>query len=234
MLVKKEHKQVFSPLNKPPAKHIKKWLQNVDNLNMAALEKDLFDGCKLHGAVGLFDQLLKPFLFELGRGWQTGRFTVAQEHAASECVSNFISVKWPRIVTDSNGARVVLATLPDQQHILGLQQVAVVLSMHGYKVSFIGRGAPVPALLQAVTQLQPTALMISIPISRSEQAKTALLRELRSQIDDSIQIIVGGSGAPINIPGILTLGSTAQLNDWAIQNNAPSEKIGVEPKTLMW
>ena len=197
---------------------IERWLRCVDRLDMAGLEKELLKAWSHHGAVGLLDNYVKPFLIEVGRQWRAGRYTVSQEHAATECVGGFLADRWRRLASGSTGPAVVLATLPGEQHILGLHQVAVALAMHGYRVHFLGRGAPVPALLAAVAQLKPMALMVGVSLAASPQKTRADLDCLREAIDPQIHIVIGGAGAPQTVDGILTLTSIAEVDEWAEKN----------------
>ena len=154
-------KQRTTPAHYPSTPSaLETWLQHVDQLDMTALEAALLKGWNQYGAIGLLDDYVRPFLVEVGLGWRAGRFTIAQEHVATECVSAFLAARWRPLVTQASEPAVVLATLPGEEHVLGIHQVALVLAMHGYRVHFLGRGAPVPALVAAVHQLKPMAFMV--------------------------------------------------------------------------
>ncbi len=198
-----------------PCSRIQAWLTHVDRLDMVALEKELLKAWSRHGAIGMFDLVVKPFMVEVGMGWQVGRFTVAQEHAVSECLSDFLATRWRQMATGATGPAVILAALPNQQHVLGLQQVAVVLSMYGYRVHFLGRGAPLSALVETVAQVRPVAMMLSIPVTNVPVQTTAQILELRSRISQDVQLVIGGRDAPRQLVGVQTLDSMSALNDWA-------------------
>jgi DNA-binding transcriptional MerR regulator len=105
-------------------------------------------------------EVLIPYLRELGDRWAAGTVTVAQEHFASHLVRGRLlglAGDW------GAGARstAVLACLPREAHDLGLVLLGVLISRHGWQVTFLGADTPFETLETSVHALRPTLVVLA-------------------------------------------------------------------------
>ena len=107
--------------------------------------------------------------------------------------------------------RVLLATLPGEEHTLGLLMVAAMLSSHGISTINLGAEVPMDQILHAVEQFH--ADIVGITFSGSYQYKNIRphLTELRELLPDDVEIWTGGEGVrrlrklPIGVTKFRTL-----------------------------
>jgi len=106
---------------------------------------------------------------------------------------------------------VLLATLPGEEHTLGLLMVAAMLSSHGVSTINIGAEVPMDQIGHAVEQFNVD--IVGITFSGAYQYKNIRphLIELRELIADDIEIWTGGEGVrrlrklPVGITKFSTL-----------------------------
>ncbi len=126
--------------------------------------------------------LLAPLLFEIGRDWERGAITVADEHR----FSNFCERVYAAIVarTSASGAQdstrpdqahVFLVNAPGNRHTLGIRLLALWLASHGVDAHALLPTPPLEALLTLVRHASPRALLVSValPEQRSGVLDTA-------------------------------------------------------------
>jgi methanogenic corrinoid protein MtbC1 len=83
-----------------------------------------------------------PFLVSVGDAWERGELHVRHEHFASACLGDFLRTARKPMDDRATGPVVVLSTLPDELHGLGLQMAAVVSAAAGWRVLMLGTNTP--------------------------------------------------------------------------------------------
>ncbi len=108
-------------------------------------------------------EVLAPALRTIGEGWHEGRVTVGEEHRASAVAHRLIGRLGARFATPGRPrGRVVLGAAPGERHRLPLAMVADILRASGYEVIDLGSDVPVESFVEAVEEVQPIALGISV------------------------------------------------------------------------
>ena len=150
-----------------------------------------------------------PLLVAVGDGWASGRLSVAHEHFVSEKLEDLLkSLRMP-FDQRARGPVMALATLPGENHALGLHMAAMVASSCGWKVRCFGRDLPLREMQAVARELKPRALGLSISNAATpERSRSAVLR-MRHMLPDGIALVVGGAGAPA-LPESATM---ARMND---------------------
>jgi hypothetical protein len=190
------------------------WLEHVKALDPAALDQAIRISASQLGVFSFISEHVSPFLQEVGDAWEVGEIGVHEEHFASERLRVFLEDLWMPFATGSGGPHVVLATLPGEQHVLGLHMAAAVVATRGCPIIFLGADVPLEALAKSVLDSRADALLISVSTEGSESAP-ALLRDLRSLIPSTVAILCGGSGAPRSVPGTHYFSGLEPLAHWA-------------------
>lgn len=166
------------------------------------------------GPVAFMEQVVARFLWRVGELWERGRMSVAHEHFASERLRDFLTAQWRPLSDRARGPLVICAALPGEQHVLGLHMVAALVALSGWRVMFLGADLPIDELLRAIAQARPRALMISLAASARAAERRPLIEGLRAQLPDEIALLLGGAGAPADLPGCHRLDDLVALTSW--------------------
>lgn len=191
-------------------------LHAVASLDRATLTQVLTADWARLGPVEFLERRIAPLLREVGDAWADGRLDVAAEHFVSESVGDLLrSLRLP-FDERASGPLVLLATLPDEQHALGLQMAALVLAVSGCRVCNLGANVPVEQIATHAAQLGARAVAISLSSTLAESRASTLLARLRSRLPPETDLVVGGEGAPDSRAGVLTIPDLRALHAWGI------------------
>jgi len=137
-----------------------------------------------------------PVLRRVGTAWSLGQATVLQEHF----VSGFCRARMMEMFTmlqsnDRTGPHVICACAPTEDHELGLLGTAVLLSLKGYRVSWLGARCPANELLSLVARQRPDLVCLAAVWGSDPNELLAQVRALSAVISDHARIVVGGNDA---------------------------------------
>ena len=136
--------------------------------------------------------VIAPALEEVGRGWESGRFTVAQEHLVSESVR----ARLERLLADARGGvrgRAVLACGPGERHELGVLMLAVLLRADGWQVAYLGADTPLPDALSLAAQ--SGARLCCLSVARAETLAELTEAAARVPVPRGVAVVLGGAAA---------------------------------------
>ena len=106
--------------------------------------------------------VLQPALYEIGRCWAVGDFSVAEEHSATAVTQSVIGMLGPRMRTAPKDGRLAVVTgSPEERHALGVQMVADFLEGDGWEVLPLGASTPASDLAELADQERPDAVCLS-------------------------------------------------------------------------
>jgi DNA-binding transcriptional MerR regulator/methylmalonyl-CoA mutase cobalamin-binding subunit len=138
-------------------------------------------------------EVLIPILREVGRQWEAGRLSVAQEHAAAAAVRNYLGSALRSLGRHERDPVAVSTTPSGELHEFGALVAAVYAASHGFRVAYLGPNLPTEELVRTVRTLRARLVMVSA-VARSRGLEAAL-RELRTELPARVQIVVGGAAA---------------------------------------
>ena len=150
--------------------------------------------CEKQGMTGFILETVAPLLLAVGELWVNGKLQVFQEHFLSEQLIRFLNAEIARTGKITGKPRVLLATLPGEEHTLGLLMVAALLSSRGISVINLGGEVPMDQIARAVQQFH--ADVVGITFSRAYPYRNIRphLVELRELIPDAVDVWTGGEG----------------------------------------
>ncbi|MCP4809148.1 MAG: cobalamin B12-binding domain-containing protein [Proteobacteria bacterium] len=195
------------------------WLEIVARLDGPGFDRALRLALAEQGLADFVSGAIAPFLRELGAAWADGRIDVHQEHFASHRVRACLEGVW-RPLAGGPGRPVVLATLPGEQHDLGLQMVAAVLVTEGVPLVFLGADLPLSSIRKSVEETRPRALVLSATEHTGERA-SGQLAALLPTLPPGTEVLFGGRGAQ-PLEGVRLLGGLQELRRWA---RAPAQGV---------
>ncbi len=193
---------------------VEQWIEAVHRFDENILTQGFFEEWSRQGPLKFILNFAVPFVYQVGKGWETGELTVSQEHFASERLEHFLSGMWRRMNERKAGLTVLLTTLPGDPHRLGIQMCSVVSSLTEAKIVYLGPNTPCEDIVSAVDQSEAGVLCISISPTMSPAKVEDYLVEIRGVLNKNVDIVIGGTGAPEGIPGIERFDSFSEYFDW--------------------
>lgn len=192
-----------------------RWLEATQQLDDEALTNQFYRDWGQLGPLRFVNERVIRFLRRLGDGWIAGEITVAEEHFASERLSDFLAGQWRRMNERLGGRPLLVASLPGDPHRLGLHMVSTVAAAAEQKVVYVGPQTPIRELISATRRVHPVALCLSISGVMDQRQSIRSVDELRVAIDEDVSMVVGGEGAPLPQPGVHRITEFTEFYDWA-------------------
>ncbi|MCU0662002.1 MAG: MerR family transcriptional regulator [Myxococcota bacterium] len=197
-----------------PLLEIEDWLTLVRSFGGASLELKLRRSIGRLGASRFVLERAVPFLDELGRKWESGALTVAHEHFASAVVENVLSSVWRPLSLRPRGSRVVLASFEGELHTLGLHMAAVLLTMAGFEVVFLGANTPLEDLLLAGNEPQVAAVIVGFVKSSNLETGAERLAALRAGLEPTRTLVAGGDVPLLECSGVIHIKTMAAFESF--------------------
>ncbi|WP_319478554.1 cobalamin-dependent protein [Marispirochaeta aestuarii] len=131
---------------------------------------------------------------EIGRLWQTGNVSVAQEHYCTGATQLIMSRLYPYVFNhEKNGLTFIGTSVGDELHELGIRMVSDFFELDGWDTIFLGANTPAKDILRCIMDEQAKVIGISVTI-------TFHLHKAREIIDSiaenpelrGVRILVGG------------------------------------------
>lgn len=177
------------------------WLEAVlgasFHLDRAALAGALQAEAARLGTMEFLRDRVEPLLVEVGEAWARGELGVRHEHLLSEALEDQLRSLRARLEPTASGRPVVLATLPNEHHRLGLQVAALVVAATGRSQRLLGPRTPVDELVAAATAADAAAVGISVSVSAAGPESSALVTTLRQALPEAVDLWIGGRGGPM-------------------------------------
>lgn len=170
-------------------------LEAAAALDAQQLER-LLRRATLHlGASAAIEQVIVPFLHQIGVRWHENQINPAHEHLATAVVQRTLHWILEGNAPVAEGPAIVLAAPEGERHELGLQIVTAVAAGEGWRVIFLGADLPAETIASATLQSGARLLAISIVSSQGTPALLKRLTALRHALPASVTILVGGAAA---------------------------------------
>lgn len=183
-----------APAASPVDPELRALLALVRSHEMPALRRTLNQAVMRLGLGRFLSELLAPLNVQIGEAWMRGEIQVFEEHMYTESVIAVL-----RSALGNTGSlprpgmpRVLLATFPNEPHVLGLLMAEIMLVLEGCECVSLGAQTPVAEIAQAarVQRAQIVGLSFS-PAFNSVQLLRGL-EELRERLPQGVQIWTGG------------------------------------------
>lgn len=157
----------------------------------AALSRD----ASVLGVGAFLRERAAPLLEKVGEAWRDGALEIRHEHFFSEVLEDQLRSMRASLEASDRGRPVVLATLPDELHGLGLQLVALAVAASGRTVRVLGPFLPVEEIVRAAEALEASAVGISVTAFGVGERTTAEITQLRDALPARTRVWLGGAGA---------------------------------------
>ncbi len=145
------------------------------------------------GGVAVSDiylEVLQPAQYEIGRLWQLGEMSVAEEHFCSAVTQSTMSQLCAYLEPAQLTRSVVVATAIGD-HEIGLRMLCDLLEEDGWTSYYLGGNTPIDSVLKAVVDRKATLLAISVAMTFNLDGLSELIQRARAHCP-GVKIVVGG------------------------------------------
>ena len=134
-----------------------------------------------------------PLTVQIGFAWQQGRLQVFEEHLFTELTARVLRQAIAAVPGGSE-PRVLLTTLPNEPHELGLLMVEAVLSLEGAQCISLGTQMPLTEIVGAVAAHRVDVVALSFSAAFPARQARALVQQLRAALPGATELWTGGTG----------------------------------------
>lgn len=191
------------------------YLQAVSMHNAILLQRMLIRAQLRMGLASFIQDLVAPLTTAVGDAWAQRRFEVFEEHFYTEVLTRVLRQAIANL-PPPRGARpvVLLTTLPDEMHGLGLLMVEALLALENCRCISLGTQTPLGDIVQAARAHKADIVALSCTNVLSSPFVLDCLQQLERQLPANVEIWAGGSCAALHqapINGVKTFDSLQPL-----------------------
>lgn len=190
-------------------------IQHLTADDPAALATELRRAALRLGPSQFLSEIAHPFAVTVGEMWEQGKLEVHHEHLASEALTTLLRLLLSTCEDGMGEPVVLLATLPTEQHGLGLEMIALYLAVHRATPRLLGVNTPRAQIVKAARALQVDVVGLTITPCSDLEATAEDIRWMLSELPRRVQIWLGGAGASslsISDPGLKSVTSFAGVD----------------------
>lgn len=171
------------------------------------------------GLQSFVQDTMAPLTTLVGLAWEQGQLEVFEEHLFTE-LSKRVLRQAISGVAGGRSPRVLLTTLPEEPHALGLLMAESVMAIDGAHCIPLGTQMPMVSIVEAARAHRADVVALSFSAAFPSRRIAPMLLQLRGLLPPAVALWVGGSGAARlgPQPGIRTLESLTAIQtalaDW--------------------
>lgn len=187
--------------------------------DVISLQRQLRGAALSLGPKRFVAELAHPASVRVGELWADGKIEVRHEHVFTECLSSQLHLLLSALDEVAGAPSVLLATLPDEPHSLGLEMIAVVLAASHVTPRLLGVDTPPEQIVAAARAYRCDAVGIAIMPPADLQKVGAQLQWMLTELPRRVPIWAGGAGAwdlHLDADGLVIIREWAGLDE-AIQ-----------------
>ena len=158
-------------------------------------------------------ELIAPLTQAVGEAWFQGRIGVLEEHTYSEQAVQILKeiVHQTPVSTDK---KILMATLPGEQHVVGLLMASCVCALEGLGVLYVGPQTPLDDIVRGAVSAGCCCVGISSSPHGNRRVVAQQLVRTRRLLPSEIALWVGGAGVasiPVLPPAIQRFSDLRQI-----------------------
>ncbi len=170
-------------------------LEKAREFDREGLTAELQQEASTLGVGRFLRERVEPLLVGLGDAWSTGEIQVRHEHFAANVLEDVLRSLRVPLEPGTAGRPIVLASLPDEPHTLGLLVVALALAADGRSVRMLGSHSPTEEIALTAEEIDAAAVGLSISEYSVGTQTAGAVDDLRRRLSPRIELWLGGTGA---------------------------------------
>lgn len=142
----------------------------------------------------IYEKIIRKSLYNIGDLWESGKISVATEHLASAIVESVLNEMYSGIISKTrNNKTVIVASVENEAHQIGIKMVADIFEMHGWNALFLGANVPTKDLISFMEDIRPDFIGLSLSISFNISTLESTIQCILAA-NPTMKILIGGQG----------------------------------------
>ncbi|MER2108968.1 MAG: MerR family transcriptional regulator [Solibacillus sp.] len=145
----------------------------------------------------LLDDVILPFLRQVGSYWETNIWGEYQEAMASLAVRDFLVSLRRTIAVSADAPLIVGSCLPGERHEIPMHILLIKCMMHGYQTLMLGPSPAPQAIESTVILKKPAVVLLTASTNEPFEQRLQDIRAIEAfaKITPDVKFYVGGAGA---------------------------------------
>lgn len=168
---------------------------------LALIRKHQAIALREHLGMALLRLGLKQFVIEVvaqlnvavGLEWAQGRIAIFEEHLYTEQIQHLLRHAIGSMPQASGRPRVLLTTLPGEEHQIGLLMAHACMAVEGVQCISLGVQTPAREIVHAARAHSADVVGLSFSEVMKLNQATKAIKELRAQLDPNVDLWAGGA-----------------------------------------
>jgi DNA-binding transcriptional MerR regulator/methylmalonyl-CoA mutase cobalamin-binding subunit len=177
---------------------LRPYLDQVKAHRVEELRRQFAQGLLRLGLARFVTDVVAPLNDRVGDAWTRGEFEIFEEHLYTEAVQVVLRNAINGIPQAQGRPNVLLTTLPQESHGLGILMVEAILSLEGCRCVSLGVQTPVWDIVLAADAQKSDIVALSFSAAFGPAAMVEGLAELRVKLPRSVEIWAGGRCAVLH------------------------------------
>jgi DNA-binding transcriptional MerR regulator/methylmalonyl-CoA mutase cobalamin-binding subunit len=178
------------------------YMELCRSLDAHALRRRLSQALLVMGVKNFVIELMAPLTAAVGDAWACGQFAVYEEHLVSESLqavmhSAVFALPQANHLQPSPRPRILLTTLPQERHSLGLLMAEALFAAEGAQCISLGVQTPLPDIVEAARSQQVDVVALSFSSAMNTRQVADSLKQLRARLPEAVELWVGGGNAAL-------------------------------------
>lgn len=171
--------------------------------DMAALRLRLMDAAAAMGLESFVTALVAPLTGLIGEAWSQGRVAVFEEHLYTETLQRVMrhAIYTLAPVAEAGAPRILLTTLPQERHALGLLMAEALCAAHGADCIALGVQTPLTDIVEAARNQRADIVALSFSAAVNPRQAREGLDALRASLPGEVGLWAGGTNAALRRRG---------------------------------
>lgn len=137
---------------------------------------------------------IAPLTRRVGEYWEDGNFEVFEEHLFTELTKRLLRQAIAALPGGRRGPRILLTSVPEEQHVLGLLMVEALFAIEGAECIPLGTQMPLLEIARAASAHRADIVALSFSVAFPARQIAGLLTQLRQMLPGEVGLWVGGGG----------------------------------------
>ncbi len=160
----------------------------------AAYQQAMQQRLARQGLVRFVQETVAPLTRLVGAAWEEGSIEVFEEHLFTELTKRLLRQVIASLPAGKHSPRIVLTSVPDELHVLGLLMAEALLALEGAECIPLGTQMPLLEIACAASAHRADIVALSFSVAFPQRQIPSLLQQLRMVLPAEVALWAGGGG----------------------------------------